>query len=312
MKILATDGLAKEAEEYMKKNGHEVDSVSLSPEDLKKNISMYDGIIVRSKTKLRADTLEMASNLKIIGRAGIGVDNIDIKKAAEMGIPVVNSPTASTHSVAELTLGGMISVSRHIHTADRSIRGGKWEKSKFKGMELHGKTLGLIGYGRIARHLAKLCTAFDMRIIAYDPYLSRDAIESTGAKYTENVMDIASESDYVSVHVPLTDSTRGIVGEKFISSIKNGAVICNYSRGGVVDEKALLNGLDSGKISGAALDVYEKEPLSADSPLLKYDNIVFTPHIGASTKEGQLAAGMTIAEQFVDFFMGKDPKYKVN
>ncbi len=310
MKIWVCDGVAKEAVELLKSNGYDVVEGEPTKEDLLAHLKEYDGIIVRSRTKLPAEVLETAPNLRVIGRAGIGVDNIDVKKATEMGIPVVNAPTGSTVSVAELTMGMMLSLARHIPRADRTMKEGKWEKKRLKGVELYEKTLGLIGVGRIAREVAKRARAFGMTVIGYDPYVPENVAREAGVELV-SLEKVLTDSDFVSIHTALTPETRGLIGEEELKKMKNTAYLINCARGGIADENALYRALKEGWIKGAALDVYEKEPPEG-SPLLGLDNVILTPHIGASTVEGQRRAGVIVAEQVIKVLKGEKPDFLVN
>ncbi|MFH0815534.1 MAG: hydroxyacid dehydrogenase [Methanobacteriota archaeon] len=309
MRILVSDSIAKEGVELLKTAG-EVNATELTPEELLAQIGEYDALVVRSRTKVTKEVIEKAANLKVIGRAGIGVDNIDVKTATAKGIVVVNAPRSSTTSVAELAIGHMLSIARSLPRADRGIREGKWEKKQLKGAELFGKTLGFIGSGRIGAEVAVRARAFGMKTLAYDPYLSPDAAKNAGVELC-NLDRILKESDFVTIHAMLTDETRGMVGVAEFAKMKPTAYIVNCARGGIIDETALYNALKDKKIAGAALDVFAKEPL-VDSPLVKLDNIVFTPHIGASTKEGQERAGMQVAEQVIKAITKTKPDSMVN
>ena len=309
MKILVSDKMAEEALEVLRKEA-EVDYFEPTPEELLEIIEKYDAIIVRSRTKVRADVIERAKNLKVIGRAGVGVDNIDVKKATEKGIMVVNAPRGSTHSVAELVFGHMLSLARHLAYADRSMREGKWEKKKLLGIELQGKTLGVIGFGRIGQEVWKLAQAFGMSCIAYDPYMPADVIEKLGAK-PGSLDDVLKEGDFITIHALLTDETRHMISDAQFEMMKDGAYLINCARGGIVDEDALYRAAKEGKIGGAALDVFENEP-PGESPLFELDNVYFTPHLGASTKEAQIRAGVTTAEQVLKVLKGEKPDFLVN
>ncbi len=254
-----------------------------------------NGLIVRSATKVRADMLAAAPELTVVGRAGVGVDNIDLAAAAERGIAVLNAPAGNTVSTAELTMALILAMVRRVAEADASVRGGEWARSRFKGAELRGRTLGLIGAGRIGGEVAKRCRAFGMDVVAYDPYLTDDRATELQAERCE-LQDLFERADVISAHVPLTDSTRGIVDAEAIAKMKKGAFVVNVSRGGVVDEAALGDALQSGHLGGAALDVYENEPLEADSPLRDVPNLLLTPHLGASTAEAQELVASEIAE----------------
>jgi D-3-phosphoglycerate dehydrogenase len=309
MKVLVTDGIEKEALVKLQ-SSHQVDAIEMSPEDLLKNIEKYDALIVRGKTKVTAQVIEKGKNLKVVGRAGVGVDNVDIAAATKRKIAVVNAPTGSTVSVAELAIGHMLSLARKLPTADKSIKSGKWEKKAFMGTELNGKTLGLLGSGRIGTEVAKRAQAFGMKTIAFDPYLP-PAIAKQNKIDLVNKGSLFAESDFLSIHTALTPETKGMVGPQEFASMKKTAFLINCARGEVVQEKALAEALKSGKIAGAALDVFENEPPTG-SPLLSLENVFMTPHIGASTHEAQLRAGMTIVEQVDMVLRGNKPEFIVN
>jgi D-3-phosphoglycerate dehydrogenase len=312
MKVLVADPIADEAIELMRKEGLEVDvRTDISHEELLNIIENYDALIVRSRTKVTKEVIDRAKNLKIIGRAGVGVDNIDVDYATEKGIVVVNAPGGNTVSAAEHTLALMFAVARKIPQADKSVKEGKWERKKFMGVELRGKTIGIIGLGRIGYEVAKRVRALEMKILAYDPYISEDRARSVGAKLV-SLEELLRQSDFITIHVPKTKETEKMISYKEFEMMKDGVYIINAARGGIVDEKALYEALKSGKVAGAALDVYEKEPPDKDNPLLKLENVVTTPHIGASTKEAQMIVGMTIAQEIVNFFKGLPVRYAVN
>ncbi len=237
------------------------------------------------------------------------MDNIDVEAASRRGIYVVNSPGGSTRSVAELTLGHMLSLARHIPYADRSMREGRWEKKKLKGMELQGKMLGIIGFGRIGREVCKLALAMGMKCMAYDPLLSDEQIKENDAT-PASIEEILKNADFVSIHTPLTEKTRHMISSPQLEMMKSSAYIINCARGGIIDEDALYEALKNGKIAGAALDVYENEPYTGK--LTELDNVVFTPHLGASTREGQIRAGVICAEQILKVLNGEEPDYWVN
>ncbi len=313
MKILITDKMAEEAIDVLKNAGHEVTYDEMDADTLLKVIGKYDALMVRSRTKAVKEVVEAGAkgNLKVIGRAGIGVDNIDIETAGKNGIPVVNSPTGATVSVAELAIGHMLSLSRHIALADKTMKKGEWAKKKLKGFELDGKTLGLIGTGNIGKYTAKLASCFGMKIIGYDPFISKEDMAKDGIEKIEELSELMSKSDYISLHLPHISATHHIVNKDMILKMKPSAYIINCARGGTVDEKALYDALKEGRIAGAALDVYEKEP-PENSPLFELDNIIMTPHLGASTKEGQIKAGTVCAEQVNKVLARDDPDYCVN
>lgn len=255
-----------------------------------------DALIVRSATRVTRQLLAEAPRLKAVGRAGVGVDNVDVAAATDHGIAVFNAPGGNTIAAAELTVALLISVARKIPAAEASVRSGRWDRSEFKGVELRGKTLGLIGAGRIGSEVAVRCKAFDMHVIAYDPYLSPTRAEGLGIEMV-GFEDVIHRSDFVSIHVPLTEETRGMIGVDALSQMKRSAFVVNSSRGGVVDEEALAKALHNGDLAGAALDVYETEPLPSDSPLRMAPNLVLTPHLGASTVEAQEGVATEVANK---------------
>ncbi|MCK4672880.1 3-phosphoglycerate dehydrogenase, partial [candidate division WOR-3 bacterium] len=267
-----------------------VQKTGLSPEELAKVIPDFDGIIIRSATKVTKEVIDAANNLKVIGRAGIGLDNVDRDAAKEKGVKVVNTPTATSISVAELALGMMFSAARRIPQASVSTKSSKWEKKKFKGFELYGKKLGIIGIGRIGSEMAKRAKALGMEVIAYDPYVKT-------SDYA-NIVDLDTllkESDYISLHIPKTSETEHILNKTAFDKMKEGVVIINCARGGVVDENALYDAINDGKVRIACVDVFESEP-AKDNKLFDLEQVIVTPHIGAQTKEGQTRAGTQVAE----------------
>ncbi|MCD6512011.1 MAG: phosphoglycerate dehydrogenase [Thermoplasmata archaeon] len=305
MKVLITDEVAEEAINKLKEK-HEVVYKELRGEELAKEIPEYDALMVRSGTKVTADIIEKAEKLKVIGRAGIGVDNIDVEAASRKGIYVVNAPSGSTISVAELVIGHMLSLARHLPKADYTLKHGEWAKKKLKGIEIYGKTLGIIGLGRIGRAVAERAKAMGMNVIGYDPYIKECEVAEMMP-----FEEVLKKADFVTIHVPLTEETRHIIGSRELEMMKNTAYLINCARGGVVDENALYEALANGKIAGAALDVFEKEPPEG-SKLLELGNIVVSPHIGASTKEGQIRAGVICAEQIMKVLDGVEPDFWVN
>ena len=313
MKVLITDKMAEEAVQVLKKAGHNVTYNEMDAATLVKEIGKYDALMIRSRTKAVKEVVEAGAkgNLKVIGRAGIGVDNVDIETAGKHKIPVVNAPTGATASVAELTLGHILTLSRNIAYADKTMKKGEWAKKTLKGFELDGKTLGLIGTGNIGKYTAKLAKCFGMKVIGYDPFISKENMKKDGIEKVDEVAQIMEKSDYISLHIPHIPATHHIVNEEMIGKMKPSAYLINCARGGTVDEKALYDALKNGKIAGAALDVYEKEP-PEKSPLFELDNVVMTPHIGANTKEGQIKAGTICAEQINKVLAGKQPDYCVN
>ncbi|OYT58128.1 3-phosphoglycerate dehydrogenase [Euryarchaeota archaeon ex4484_178] len=300
MKVGISDSIAQEGVEYLKNEGFEVvDLTSIPKEELVKYVGDLDALIVRSATKVRKEMIDAAKNLKVIGRAGVGLDNIDVEYAKSKGIKVINTPGATSISVAELTIGLILAVMRKIAYADRETRAGNWPKKKCKGIEMYGKTLGIIGIGRIGKEVAKRAKAFGMKVLYYDVYRPDEATErELGVEYRD-LDTLISESDVITLHIPLLPETKHLINAERIAKMKDGAIIINAARGGIVDEEALYEALKSGKLYGAALDVYENEPLK-ESKLFELDNVVLTPHIGAQAKEGQTRAGIEIAQKVAE------------
>jgi D-3-phosphoglycerate dehydrogenase len=313
MKILITDKLANEAVQLLQNAGHDVVVDEMEHDGLLEKIAAYDALLVRSRTKATEDIVRAGAigSLKVIGRAGIGVDNIDIKTAASLGIKVVNAPTGATISVAELAIGHMLSLSRSLTVADASMKKGEWLKKQLKGTELNGKILGLIGCGNIGQQTAKFAQVFNMSVIGYDPYLTKEILTKENIKKMDTVADLVKQSDYVSMHIPHTEKTHHIVNKEILALMKPTAFLINCARGGTVDETALYQAIKDKKIAGAALDVFENEP-PKEIPLLHLPNVVLTPHIGANTKEGQIRAGVICAEQVLKVLEGEIPDHWVN
>jgi len=300
MKVIITDPIAKTGVQMLKDAGLEVDErPGLPPPDLMQAIPAYDAIIVRSATKVTADVINAGKNLKVIGRAGVGLDNVDKKAADARGIKVVNTPAATSITVAELALGMMFACARSIPQATQSLREGKWEKKAFKGTELYGKTLGLIGSGRIGTELGKRAVAMGMNVLV----VRRQPVEVPYGRVCP-MSEMLPAADYISLHVPKTEKTAHIINKESIAQMKKGVVIINCARGGVVDEEALYEALKSGQVGAAALDVYESEPIK-DFKLFSLPNVIGTPHVGAQTKEGQERAGIGIAEEVRKVLLGK-------
>ncbi len=298
LKVLVADGLAKEGLELIKKNSKVelLEFSAIERAELKEKIPQVDVLIVRSRTQVDKDLLENARNLKIVLRAGIGLDNVDVPAATDSGVIVMNAPTGNIVTTAEHAIAMMFSISRRIPQADASMRAGKWEKKKFQGSELRGKTLGLIGLGNIGKVVGSRARALEMKVVAYDPYVSKEAAAKLGINLA-TVEELLAQSDYVSIHVPLIPATKHLIGAKQLAMMKKGSYLINCARGGIVDETALLEALNSKHLNGAALDVFETEPVPADSPLLKHENLIVTPHLGASTDEAQVQVGLEVAEQ---------------
>ncbi len=309
MRVLITDGLEADAIASLKK-AHEVTVAELDAKQLLEQIAGYHALIVRGRTKVTKDVFAKASTLKVVGRAGVGVDNIDVAEASARKVIVVNAPTASTVSVAELAIGHMISWCRFLPLADKSIKEGKWEKKSFEGHEMYGKTLGLIGSGRIGAEVAKRAQAFGMTVIAFDPYLPPDVAQEINVALLSKE-EILRRADFLSIHAALTPETKGMIGAKDLAMMKKTAVLVNCARGEIVQEAALAEALRNGVIAGAALDVFEKEP-PVGSPLVTAPHVVFTPHLGASTHEAQTRAGAIIADQVMKALAGTRPDFLVN
>lgn len=300
-KVLATDGMApdgvaiftaaKDVEINVRKG--------VTPKELLEIIPEYDGLIVRSATKVTPEVIAVASSLKVIGRAGVGVDNVAVDAASRRGIVVMNTPEANTISTAEHTVALLFSLARRTPEADATMKAGKWEKKALKGVELYGKTLGVIGYGRIGRWVATICDAVGMRVITYDPMVSAEKIRELGATPVP-LEELFSRSDFITIHTPLNTATRHLIRAETIAQMKDGVCIINCARGGIVNEDDVCDAIDAGKIGGAAFDVFTEEPLKNER-LRTYSQCVLTPHIAASTGEAQSKVGVEIAQQIVDF-----------
>lgn len=313
MKILVTDSLAPEGLEVFKKaQGFEVDvKIGLKPDELKKICGDYDGWVIRSGTKITAELIEAAKNLKVIGRAGVGYENIDADAATKRGIVVMNTPGGNNVTTGEHTVALMMALARHIPQAVASLKGGKWDRNKFVGVELCNKTVGVIGLGNVGRIVAERAAGLRMKVIGYDPFIAAENIARMGVE-PGTLEDIFTKSDFITVHVPLTPETHGLINKEAIEKMKPGVRIINCARGGIVDENDLAEAIKAGKVAGAALDVYVDEPPAPDHPLLKLDQVITTPHLGASTDEAQLNVAIAVAEQMVDFLTQGVVRYAVN
>src|SRR5579884_3158746 len=283
----------------------------LPPADLKALIGDYDALVVRSETKVTADILEAAQKLKIIGRAGVGVDNIDVPAATHKGIVVVNSPEGNTLAAAELAVALLLALARKIPQADASLRAGKWERKKFVGTQVYGKTVGVLGLGKIGRSVAERMKSFEAEVIAYDPFATAESARRIGVELV-SLDDLYKHSDFLTIHVPLSSETRGMIGAEQLAKMKDGVRIINCARGGIIDEPALAEAIQSGKVAGAALDVFTKEPPEPDNPLLSLPENVLTPHLGASTEEAQINVAIDVAEQIADVLQGRPARSAVN
>ncbi|MFH1553027.1 MAG: phosphoglycerate dehydrogenase [Candidatus Omnitrophota bacterium] len=306
IKVLVSDPLSKEGVDILKKAKFKVDEVSkLSETELVSKIKGYDALIIRSGTTVTRKIIEASDKLKVIGRAGVGLDNVDVAAASKKGIVVMNAPAGNTISTAEHAFSLMLSLSRNIPQANQSVKLGKWDRKKFMGVELYGKTLGIIGLGRIGAEFARRANSFGMKILAFDPFLSEERAKALNVDPVD-LDALLRNSDFITVHTPLTDETRHIIDDRAFQKMKKGVRIINAARGGIIDEKALAKNIKSGKVAGAAFDVYEtkaKPPL--DSPIVDMDNVITTPHLGASTEEAQVNVAMDIARSVSDALLGK-------
>jgi len=310
-KIIVSDKLSPEGVKILEDAGFKVDcKYGLSPDELKKVIGNYQGIIIRSSTKLTSDVIEKGDNLKVIGRAGVGLDNVDIEAATKKGIIVMNAPGGNTISTCEQTFALMLAIARNIPFAHNSLKSKKWERAKFKGTELYSKVLGVVGLGRIGKEVAKRAIAFGMEVLVYDPFISEDVAEKVGIKLV-GLKEIYKNADFITTHTPLTEETKSLISSKEFAQMKPSAFVINCARGGIVDEDALYQALKSKKIAGAALDVYSKEP-PLDSKLLELENLITTPHLGASTEEAQINVAIEVAHCLGDALKGKAIKNAVN
>ncbi len=303
MKVLVSDKLSDQGVRILQDAGLTVDvKTKLTPEELLRVIPDYEGLVVRSSTKVTADVLAAATRLKVVGRAGTGLDNVDLTEATRRGVVVMNTPGGNTITTAEHTIALMLSMVRMIPQATASTKAGKWEKNRFLGMELYHKVLGVVGMGQIGGHVARLAQGLLMQVIAYDPYLSPEAARKAGVEQV-SLEELFRRADIITVHVPLTPETTGLINADSFKLMKPGVRIVNCARGGVVDEAALVDAMGSGKVAGAALDVFEREPVDPTHPLLKLDGLVCTPHVGAATAEAQEQVAVAIAEQIADYLV---------
>ena len=311
-RVLVADKVATEGVDFLRDQPDiEVDfAPGLDPDALRERIRGARGLIVRSGVQVDADLLGAADELRVVGRAGIGVDNIDLATATERGVVVLNTPDANARTTAELTVAHILGISRHLQQADASVRGRKWQRAQFVGTEVSGKTVGVVGFGTIGRIVAGLCRGLGMRVVAYDPFVTAEVFSKAGVEPLE-LDTLVRAADYVTLHCPLNDKTRGLIDERRIGLMKPGARLINCARGGLVEEQALYDALESGRLAGAALDVYEEEPPFA-SPLLDLANVSLTPHLGASTEEAQIAVGVEIARLVVEYLRTDEAVSAVN
>ncbi|HAE85386.1 MAG TPA: hypothetical protein DCG78_02610 [Anaerolineaceae bacterium] len=308
-KILITDGMESAGKEILEAACIVDDKKGIEAAELLQVIPEYDAVIVRGRTKITAEVIAAAKNLKVIGRMGVGVDNIDLQAAQAHHITVVNAPVATTQAVAELTLGFMFALVREIPRADASMKAGQWLKKEFNGAELFGKTLGIVGFGNIGGTVGKYASALGMKVLAFDPFRAQTNIIAQGAE-SVNFDELLSRADIITIHTPLTEQNHHLISDEAFAKMKDGVFLVDDARGGIVDEAALLRALESGKVRGAALDVYEKEP-PINWDLVKHPKVIATPHIGAQTKEAQCRAAVDIATEILNALMGESLRWKI-
>ena len=303
VKILICDPIHPDGVQMLRDAGFELDlDTEITPETLLKKINTYDAMVIRSRTKVTREVLEAAKNLKAIARAGVGLDNVDLPYAKEKGVEVFNSPEAPCNAVAELVLGMMFNMARMITEADAGMKQGKWEKKRLTGFEIQGKTLGIIGFGRIGYTLGKKAKCLGMRVITFDVLMDQliHFVEEIEAESVD-LETVYKESDFITIHVPLLPQTKHMISTPQFNKMKNGVYVINAARGGIIDEAALKQALDSGKVKGAALDVFEQEP-NPDKELVSRPNVICTPHIGAGSEEAQIGNSTIVAEKLIKFF----------
>lgn len=310
MKVLVSDSLAQSGIDLLKEAAEVDVKTNLSEDELVEIIPAYDALVVRSATQVTPRVIAAGRRLKAVGRAGVGVNNIAVDAATERGIVVVNVPDGNTLSAAEHTMGMLVALARNIPLASTSLKAGHWEKKKFMGVELAGKTLGIVGLGRIGFEVAKRARGFDMHVLAFDPYISRERAELAGIELAP-LAQVIKDADFITIHTPLTKETRHLISTEEFATMRDGVRIVNCARGGIVDEAALNEALRSGKVAGAALDVFEEEPMTA-SPLFELDNVIVTPHLGASTYEAQDHNAVAIAQQILKILAGEPVANAVN
>jgi D-3-phosphoglycerate dehydrogenase len=310
MKVLIADKLSEEGIEILRPHAEVDVKTDLKPEELIAIIGDYEALLVRSQTQVTAEVIQAGKKLQVIGRAGVGVDNIDLDEATQRGIVVVNAPTGNTISAAEHTIALMLALARHIPQANTVLKSGVWQRSKFMGTEVRDKTLGIIGLGNVGSEVARRARGLQMKLIAHDPFISDDHARNLQVELVP-LKQLLKEADFITLHIPLTSSTKGLIGAKELALVKPTVRIINTARGGLIDEKALAKAIKEKKVAGAAIDVFATEPTTS-SILFEDDNIIVTPHLGASTAEAQAMAAKDVAEQVVDIFKGQPPRYSVN
>ena len=310
MRVLVADPIAQEGIDLLSKYAQVDVKTKQSPEEIIPIIGNYDALIVRSQTQVTADIIAAGKNLQIIGRAGVGIDNIDTNAASQHGIIVVNAPTGNTVSAAEHTIALMLALARNIPQANSSLKSGKWQRADFMGTEVKGKTLGIVGLGNVGSEVARRARGLEMNIIGYDPIISDDRASNLQVELVP-LTQLIKESDFITLHIPLTESTKNIIGEKELTTVKPNVRIINAARGGLIDNDALVKAVNEKRVAGAAIDVFENEPCT-ESPLFDCDKIIVTPHLGASTTEAQTLAATEVVQQIIDVFNGQPAKYAVN
>jgi D-3-phosphoglycerate dehydrogenase len=303
IKIFVADDVSESGLEPLRAAGFVVEKrTGLKGAELSEAVAGADGLVVRSETKVTAGLLESAGHLRVIGRAGVGVDNIDVAAATSRGVIVMNAPDGNTMTTAEHTLALLLALARRVPQGQASLKGGRWERKKFVGVELRGKTLGIVGLGRIGRVVASRAVGFEMKVLAFDPFVAPEQVREQGIELA-TLEEVCERADFITVHSPLTPETRGLIGAREFARMKQGVRVINCARGGLVDERALYEAIKEGRVAGAALDVFEEEPPPTDHPLLGLEEVVATPHLGASTREAQEGVAVIVAEQMRDFFL---------
>ena len=309
-KVLITDKIAQDGIDLLSKEAEVDVRLSPSPEELLELIGGYEALVVRSQTKVTKAVVEAGKRLQVIGRAGVGVDNIDLDAATRRGVVVVNAPLGNTFSAAEHTIALMLAMARRLPEAHASLRAGRWERERFVGVELRGKTLGVFGLGQVGTEVARRARAMEMRVVAHDPYVAQERAQSLGVELL-TMDELLQQADFITLHVSLTASTRDLLGEEELSKMKPGVRIVNTARGELIDEMALVRAIDEGRVAGAAIDVFREEP-PGESPLVTHDRIIVTPHLGASTEEAQERVAVDVAEQVLAVLRGEPALYAVN
>lgn len=310
-KVLVSDKLAQEGIDILRQVAEVDVNTGLPEEKLCEIIGGYDALVIRSGTQVTAPVLKAATKLQIIGRAGVGVDNVDVPVATERGVIVVNSPGGNTIAAAEHTVALLLALSRNIPQAYKSMQAKEWNRSKFTGNEVYKKTLGVLGLGKIGQEVAKRCQSFGMKVLAYDPFISNEAAAAIGAELVD-FQDCIKRADYLTLHLPKNKETAGLIGAKEFDMMKDGVRIINVARGGIISDEALIAAIKSGKVAGAAIDVFEKEPPDFANELFDLPSVITTPHLGASTEEAQTNVAIDVAEQIVDVFQGRSARAAVN